>query len=116
MRRATVIVLEESSSVQEVLEQALRDAGHRVLVTNDPREAYEFARRVRVDLLVADGTTPDERGPALLARLRELQPSLRLLCLADGETVWPLVEGGQVLEVPFSLDELERAVAASLAE
>jgi DNA-binding NtrC family response regulator len=116
MSRATVIVLEESSSVREVLEQALREAGHRVLVTNDPREAYELACRVRVDLLVADGTSVDQRGPALLARLRELQPSLRLLCLTDGETVWPLVEGGQVLDVPFSLDELERAVAAALVE
>ncbi len=101
--------------MQELLEHALREAGHRVLVTRDPREALELARRIRIDALVCDLAIVEQRGPGLIGRLREMQPSLPVLYLADrrpaGEEA---LEDGSTLQTPFSLDELQEAVAAAI--
>jgi CheY-like chemotaxis protein len=35
-RPATIVVLEENPAAQELIEQELRESGHRVLVTNNP--------------------------------------------------------------------------------
>jgi two-component system OmpR family response regulator len=113
--RRTIIVIEESASVQELLEHALREAGHRVLVTRDPREAFELARRVRIDALVCDLAIVEQRGSGLVRRLRELQPSLPVLYLADqGPAGEEALEDGSTLQTPFSLDELQEAVAAAI--
>ena len=45
---ATIVVLEENAAARELIERTLREAGNRVLVTNDPYEALELARRVRI--------------------------------------------------------------------
>jgi len=55
MRSATILVLERNVAVQELIEQVLRDAGHRVLCTNDAGEALDVMRRVQVDVFVAGG-------------------------------------------------------------
>jgi DNA-binding response OmpR family regulator len=115
-KRGTIVVVEESAPVQELLEHALREAGHRVLVTRDPREAFELVRRVRIDALVCDFAIVErQRAPGLIRRLREMQPSLPVLYLADrdpsGEEA---VEDGSTLQTPFSLDELQVAVAAAI--
>ncbi len=51
-RPATILVLEKSAAARELIDQALRESGDRILVTDDPNEAIELARRVRIDLLV----------------------------------------------------------------
>jgi len=113
--RGTIVVVEESASVQELLEHALREAGHRVLVTRDPREAFELARRIRIDALVCDLAIVEQRGPGLIGRLREMQPSLPVLYLADrGPAGEEALEDGSTLQTPFSLDELQEAVAAAI--
>jgi len=113
--RGTIIVIEESASVQELLEHALREAGHRVLVTRDPREAFELARRVRIDALVCDLAIVEQRGSGLVRRLREMQPSLPVLYLVDqGPAGEEALEDGSTLQTPFSLDELQEAVAAAI--
>jgi len=113
--RRTIVVVEESASVQELLEHALRESGHRVLVTRDPREAFELARRIRIDALVCDLAIIEQRGPGLIRRLHEMQPSLPVLYLADrGPAGEEALEDGSTLQTPFSLDEFQEAVAAAI--
>ena len=115
--RRTIVVIEESAAVQELLVHALRGVGHRVLVTRDPREAFELARRVRIDMLVCGLALREQRGPGLIRRLREMQPSLPVLFLAErGPADADAVEDGSTLQTPFSLDEFEEAVTAGASE
>jgi CheY-like chemotaxis protein len=81
--RGTIVVVERSAAAQELIEHALREAGHRVLVTRNPLEALELGRRIRIDALVADVAALDEDGPGLVPQLRAIQPSLPVLYLAD---------------------------------
>jgi CheY-like chemotaxis protein len=101
--RATVLVLEASPAVQELVDQGLREAGHRVLATGSSEEALEVVRRVRVDVLVAGMVTGGVE--ALVDELRVIQPDLRLVSLPGANGAAP---------APVSLEGLVEAVAASV--
>ena len=101
--RATVLVLEASPAVQELVDQGLREAGHRVLATGSPEEALEVVRRVRVDVLVAGLVNGEVE--ALVDELREIQPDLRLVSIPGANGATP---------APVSLEALVEAVAAGV--
>lgn len=110
---ATVLVLEENAAVQELIDQALHEAGHRVLSTNNALEAFEVVRRVRIDVLVA-GILAEERSQALVGELRSIQPELSIVCIpGPGDDVPPIARAAR-LSSPFSLDDLCASVAAIL--
>jgi CheY-like chemotaxis protein len=99
--RATVLVLEASPAVQELVDQGLRETGHRVLATGSTEEALEVVRRVRVDVLVAGMVNGGVE--ALVDELREIQPDLRLVTIPGANGATP---------APVSLEALVEAVAA----
>jgi DNA-binding NtrC family response regulator len=101
--RATVLVLEASPAVQELVDQGLREAGHRVLSTGWPGEAREVVRRVRVDVLVAGMVNGGVE--ALVDELRAIQPDLRLVSIRGANGAAP---------APVSLEALVEAVAANV--
>jgi DNA-binding response OmpR family regulator len=110
-RGSTIVIVEESAAVQELVEQALRESGDRVLVTQNALDVLDVAHRVRIDLLVIDMDA--EAG--LVEEVRESQPDLRVLYLSDHpDGQQPGLERSPALLTPFSLDELRAAIAALL--
>jgi CheY-like chemotaxis protein len=97
-----------------LIDQALRGCGHRVLLTTDPLEALELGQRVRIDVLV-DDVKPSGERPSLEERLRSIQPELQLVRVLDPEEEVPGLTGEVALRRPFSLAELESAVAQALS-
>jgi len=113
--RATIVVVERNSAAQELIDQTLREHGHRVLVTTDPVEALNLAERVRIDLLVGDVELCEE-APDLLERLRLIQPGVQVLRISEpGELQLSELDSGVTLGRPFSLSDLENAVASALS-
>ena len=106
-------MLEENAAVQELIDQALREAGHRVLSTKHALEAVELARRVRIDVLVA-GVLLEERTHALISELRSIQPGLHVVGICDPDDDLEGIERSMRLSSPFALDHLRDAVAAGL--
>ncbi len=111
--QATILVLEENPAVQELIDQALRDAGHCVLTTKNSLEALEVVRRVRVDIVVV-GELLDDRRHEIVDDLRAIQPALGVVSTLGPDD--DLEHGGLIagLGNPFSLDELRGVVAAAL--
>jgi DNA-binding response OmpR family regulator len=110
-RGSTIVIVEESPAVQELIEQALRETGNYVLVTQNPLEVLDLARRVRIDLLVTD---VDSR-PGIVEQVRVTQPDVRVLYLSDLTDAQPAdVERSLPLRTPFSVEELRAAIAAQL--
>jgi DNA-binding response OmpR family regulator len=107
---ATIVVVEQSAAVQDLIDQALRDAGHLVLVTQNPLEALDVARRVRIDLLVTEVLVSDAQ-PTLAELIRSTQPDVRVLYTSDDAGH---EDGDLMLRAPFSLEELRNAVTACL--
>jgi len=115
---ATIVVVDQSPAVVELIEQALRAVGHYVLVTNDPLEVLEVASRVKIDVLVGEAASVDD---VLSEKLQAAQPSLRVIRIAgwSSELEPPHEElekqdEATVLRAPFSLDELHEAVRSLL--
>jgi DNA-binding response OmpR family regulator len=105
------VIVEESAAVQELVEQALRESGDRVLVTQNALEVLDVARRVRIDLLVID----IESEPGFVEEIREFQPDLQVLYLSGSTDGQPAVrQRSSVLPTPFSIGELRAAIAARL--
>jgi DNA-binding NtrC family response regulator len=110
---ATILVLEENAAVQELMDQALRESGHRVLSTENALEALEVVRRVRIDVLVAGGLLEEGRE-TLVVELRSVQPELRIVSIYGPDDDLEKIDRGASLSSPFSLDDLREVVAASL--
>ncbi len=105
------MIVEQSAGVQELVEQALREMGHRILVTQNALEVLDVARRVRIDLVVIDL----DSEPGLVDEIRSSQPDLRLLYVSDRTDEQPAdSEHHPSLLTPFSLDELRVAIAGLL--
>jgi DNA-binding response OmpR family regulator len=79
------VIVEESPAVQEFVEQAVRDSGNGVLVTQNALEVLDVARRVRIDLLVMD----IDAHPGLVEEARKSQPDLQVLYLAENPVEQP---------------------------
>jgi DNA-binding response OmpR family regulator len=112
--RGTIVVVEGTAAVQELIDLALREAGHHVLITRNPLEVLELARRIRIDVLVADVARLDQEGPGLVGQLHSIQPSVAVLYLTDRGRAGEEVENASALRPPFSLAELQEAVAAAV--
>jgi len=112
--RGTIVVVEGTAAVQELIDLALREAGHRVLITRNPLEVLELARRVQIDVLVADAGTLEREGTGLVEKLRRIQPSMAVLYMADRGQADEDVANASALPAPFSLGELQEAVAAAV--
>jgi DNA-binding response OmpR family regulator len=105
------VIVEESPAVQELIEQAVRNSGDQVLVTQNPLEVLDVARRLRIDLLVID----IDAHPGLVEEVRQPQPDLQVLYLAEDPVEQPAGPGsGLLLLTPFSLSALRAAIAAGL--
>jgi DNA-binding response OmpR family regulator len=110
---ATILVLEENAAVQELIDQALRESGHRVLTTKNALEALEVVRRVRIDVLVL-GVLLEERGQALVGELRSIHAGLRIVSISGPDDDLEGIDPSARLSSPFSLDDLREAAAAGL--
>jgi DNA-binding response OmpR family regulator len=98
----------------ELIDQALRDTENRVLITQSPLEVLDVADRIRIDLLVTYLADRHLR-PTLVDEIRSSQTGLRVLYIYNRtEEPPPGTDGDGALRTPFSLAELQEAIAARL--
>ncbi|HET9551477.1 MAG TPA: ATP-binding protein [Anaeromyxobacteraceae bacterium] len=121
-RGARILVVDDEKLVRDTLARVLRRAGHEVLLASRGLEAlatYQEAWRA-IDLVVLDLMMPDLGGPEVHARLRQRNPSARIVLSSgyalEGEAR-RLLEAGRtwLLQKPFTLDDVHRVVAEALA-
>jgi two-component system cell cycle sensor histidine kinase/response regulator CckA len=111
--RPRILVVEDERMVRALVQQALTLAGCAVIAAADGIEALEAVdgRGESIALVVTDVVMPRLGGPALVAELRRTNPGLRALYLSGyPDRLPPGVGGDDVLEKPFSVDELVGAV------
>ena len=68
----TVLAVDDSASMRQMVAVTLRAAGYEVVEAADGDEALEYARKHRVDLVLADVNMPRMDGITLIAHLRTL--------------------------------------------
>ena len=113
----TILLVEDDREVRELAAEVLKAAGYTVLESEDPLEALVIGDRHRDDirLLISDMVMPAMRGPALAARILQIQPEARILYISGYTTEAIASQGaidppGPLLQKPFTPDGLARIV------
>jgi PAS domain S-box-containing protein len=119
-RALRVLVADDELNVRRSLGLLLRTAGHEVVECAGGHEAvaaYAAAWR-EVDVVVLDVMMPDLGGREVHARLRAIDPDVRVIVssgYSEGDASALADEPGvQLLEKPYTSDELSRALAAAI--
>jgi CheY-like chemotaxis protein len=80
---ACILVTDDDPDVREVLQDALRNAGHQVETAADGKVAIEAYQRGHHDLVVMDMFMPEMDGLGAIIQLFGIRPSLPIIALAD---------------------------------
>jgi PAS domain S-box-containing protein len=118
-RTADILVVEDNPEVADVVARLLEQLGNRVVIVNSAQAALAaLAEGAEPDLVFSDIVMAgDLDGLDLARRLRSERPGLPIL-LATGYSQAAERMGDEfpVLTKPYSLPELSRAIAATLAK
>jgi two-component system chemotaxis response regulator CheY len=68
----SILVVDDSPSMRQLLGATLRSAGYQVIEASDGQEALDYARKNPVDLVLTDVNMPHMDGITLIAQLRTL--------------------------------------------
>jgi two-component system chemotaxis response regulator CheY len=68
----SILVVDDSPSMRQLIGVTLRAAGYSVIETSDGQEALDYARKHAVDLVLTDVNMPHMDGITLIAHLRTL--------------------------------------------
>lgn len=118
-----VLVAEDEHLAALVVEDALTDQGHDVVLARDGREALELAETLRFDVLVTDLAMPRVTGWELIPLMRARRADLPVVVM----TGYLPPGGGQVLfadkrgplallHKPFDISQLYAALGRVVSE
>lgn len=117
---AQILVVDDDGSVRTLIELALHRQGHEVLLAVDADAALTIAadESRSIDLLLTDYTMPGRSGLQLAVDIRALRPDIAIILMSGWRMDQPPTgvpgPGVEVLEKPFDLTGLARAVERAL--
>jgi CheY-like chemotaxis protein len=109
-RIATILVVEDDTCIQDLLEEVLVEAGYRVLRAVDGVNSLHLATVDRPDVILLDMGIPLRSGPEVLDRLRDDPATAHIPVVAlsgspaPPDDSLPRLDGW--IEKPFDLDVL----------
>ena len=118
----TVLLADDDEGLLEANREVLTSLGYRVLTARDGVEAVERFREHAggVDMVILDVVMPRLRGPKAAERIRRIRPVPILYVTGydkDGSLAGDVpVDRHQVLEKPFTMQELSRRIRMMLDE
>ncbi len=120
-RRPRVLVVDDESSIRELLAKTLALAEYDVDTATDGREALEAIRARRYDLLVTDLKMPVLDGMGLIRETRRLLPHLPVVVITAHSTEATAIESVNLgvngyLTKPFRITKILSTAARFLGE
>jgi two-component system cell cycle sensor histidine kinase/response regulator CckA len=111
-----VLLVEDDATVRATARLALERLGYRVLEADSAASALPLfrARAPQVDLLLTDVILPTCSGAHLADLLQRDDPALPVLFLSGYSAVDVDVDDARMIQQPFSVEELARAVRQAL--
>jgi DNA-binding response OmpR family regulator len=115
---ATVLLVEDTRDLAEVIDRELTAAGYHVLRASDGRMAVDIHARERPDVVILDWMLPQMDGLEVLRRMRQTAPTPVLMLTARSEEVDRVigleVGADDYLTKPFGMRELIARIRALL--
>lgn len=119
-----ILVVDDSAEVRDLLQRALREEGHNVLLADNGRRALQMIKESRPDLVVLDAMLPEVHGFEIARRLRGSQRygDMPIVIVSAIYRGWRFAEDlrescgiEHYVEKPFRMAEVKRAVHSALA-
>jgi PAS domain S-box-containing protein len=114
----TILLVEDQSGIRDMLNEALKRAGYKILAAVDGEEAVRIAKDFdgAIHLVLTDLMMPNMGGRELASIVTRLRPETKVLYISgyaefggpDDEVAWP------ILQKPFSLSALTAQVRTLL--
>ena len=111
MKAGRILLVDDEYDIQEIVAEILEDAGFRVIVAKNGREALERLEEDPVDLIVLDIMMPIMSGPEMVRELRKrydarrIPPILMISAGTEGRAIAREL-GCNFLVKPFDVDEI----------
>ena len=121
---SSVLVIDDSVEIREILQQMLKSLGHESREFEDGAQGVASYRAQRADVVLLDMFMPDKDGLETLRELRQADPDVRVIAMTGGGAFHnvgilkpaSLMGARQLLFKPITLAELRNAITAVLAE
>src|SRR5271170_4232113 len=104
----TILVVDDEDMLLSMTETILSDYGYKILTANNGTKALAVLSRddVKVDLVMTDLVMPGMGGRELVERIRQLAPSMKILCTSGYAMPADKKSGTAYLHKPFTSDSL----------
>lgn len=79
-----ILLVEDDTSIRELLEITLTQAGHSVVTASNGREGLARFRPGAFDLLITDLVMPEKEGIEMLRELHGKDPALKAMAMSGG--------------------------------
>ncbi len=118
----TILVIEDEDFLREFLETSLEMLGYSVLLAEDGEKGVEVfeQNKNRITLVVCDMIMPNMNGKETFAKLKEIEPTVKVL-FSSGYSKEKYIEeveqGGAVgfLNKPYGVEDLSKAIKEILS-
>jgi CheY-like chemotaxis protein len=107
---ARVLVADDNREFAELLRALLEDAGYEAVTAYSGLAAIAAVEQQPVDAAVLDVLIPEISGDAVAARLRQLQPGLKIALMTGADGAFAAGTGFPVLRKPFTKEQLLETV------
>ena len=121
--RKNILVIDDESTIIEILYQLLKSEGHRVDTAVNGSMAWRKIKNEQYDLIISDLKMPGMSGQELYAKVREWdRPLSKRIIFATGDVLSTETHqflddsGNSYLQKPFELEAIRKAVNDALAD
>jgi CheY-like chemotaxis protein len=83
-KMASILVIDDDSSVRAVIVGALSDAGYEVMEAVDGQEGLKCYRNSPTDLVITDLIMPEKEGIETIMELRREFPQVKVIAISGG--------------------------------
>ena len=118
-KKKRLLVVDDETSVRELLAEGLDMFGYEALTAADAEAAFEIVKQADIDLVLTDIEMPGEDGMKLLARIKSHDADLDVIMVTgvvDTHTAIRAIRQGacDYLTKPFNLDEVQIVIERTL--
>jgi CheY-like chemotaxis protein len=119
----TVLVIDDDAIVRETIIQVLEVEGYTVLSATDGKRGLALFASARPDLVITDIIMPEMDGIRMIAAIRELSPTAKVIVISGGARISNanfrqsalLLGAADAIEKPFDLDDFLARIEKCLA-
>lgn len=120
----TVLVIDDSVEIRELLQQMLKVLGYTTRVADGGAQGLASYREAPADVVLLDMFMPDMDGLETLRKLRQLDPGVRIIAMTGGGAFHnvgilkpaSLMGANRLLFKPITMEEMRNAIEAVMAE